>query len=74
MLHALLTNSTTMSYADISDHATEQEEQDRLRALQRRAPEGPRATGNCLFCGEPVEPPRRWCDAQCRDDYEAEQD
>jgi hypothetical protein len=38
-------------------------------------------TGYCLFCDEPIEPlalsgvevPRRWCNAQCRDDWEKEQ-
>ncbi len=28
------------------------------------------ATGDCLFCDTPVEPPRRWCNAQCRDDWQ----
>lgn len=27
-------------------------------------------TGYCLFCNEPVSKPRRWCNAQCRDDWE----
>jgi hypothetical protein len=27
------------------------------------------ATGECLFCGEPVTPPQRWCDSYCRDDW-----
>ncbi|MCX7083934.1 MAG: hypothetical protein NTY69_00145 [Methylococcales bacterium] len=30
------------------------------------------ATGLCLFCDEPVDPGRRWCDAQCRDDWQSE--
>lgn len=30
-------------------------------------------TGYCLFCDEPVDHPRRWCNAQCRDDWEKEQ-
>lgn len=30
------------------------------------------ATGECLFCGEPVDEGRRWCDAECRDYWEAE--
>jgi hypothetical protein len=30
------------------------------------------ATGFCLYCDEPVVSPRRWCDAQCRDDWEKE--
>ena len=30
------------------------------------------ATGFCLHCDEPVESPRRWCDAECRDNWEKE--
>ena len=30
------------------------------------------ATGFCLFCEEPVQTARRWCDAQCRDDWQSE--
>ena len=30
-------------------------------------------TGYCLFCGEPLPPGRRWCDKDCRDDWEREQ-
>lgn len=41
-------------------------------ALQRRAPEAPPATGTCLYCDEPTEPGRRWCDAECRDEWEAQ--
>lgn len=29
-------------------------------------------TGFCLNCDEPVQHPRRWCDAECRDDWEKE--
>jgi hypothetical protein len=32
------------------------------------------AIGECLFCGEPVEKDRRWCDAACRDDWQREND
>lgn len=32
------------------------------------------ATGECWFCAEPVESGRRWCDAGCRDDWQAEND
>lgn len=28
------------------------------------------ATGFCLNCGEEVEPGRRWCCADCRDEWE----
>jgi hypothetical protein len=27
-------------------------------------------TGFCANCGEPVEPKLRWCNAECRDDWE----
>ncbi len=26
--------------------------------------------GYCLTCGEDVPAPRRWCDAECRDNYD----
>ncbi len=39
----------------------------------RRPHETASATGFCLFCGEPIaEPNRRWCDADCRNDWELE--
>ncbi len=28
------------------------------------------ANGECLFCGEPVVLPRRWCDFNCMKDWE----
>lgn len=64
---------------DISDKATEREEQDRAIALANRRPAGPAATGLCLFCDEPLpaaadgQPAPRWCDCDCRNDWEREQ-
>ena len=29
-------------------------------------------TGECWFCGEGLEHPKRFCDADCRDDFDAE--
>ena len=29
-------------------------------------------TGECLLCGEELEPPKRWCDAEYRDRWELE--
>lgn len=58
---------------DIFDQATEQEEQERERALSRREPEGPEATGLCLHCGEPLGGGARWCNCECRDDWQAQQ-
>lgn len=30
------------------------------------------ATGCCLFCDEPLEDGRRWCNSDCRDDWQLE--
>jgi hypothetical protein len=30
------------------------------------------ATGFCHYCDEPIELPRRWCDKQCCEDWERE--
>lgn len=38
--------------------------------LKRRAEAGPAPTGQCLWCGAPLDPPRRWCDADCLNDWE----
>lgn len=39
-------------------------------ATKQRKPEGPVATGWCLNCDEKLGQGRRFCDADCRDDYE----
>lgn len=58
---------------DPADLATRQEELARISALATsRRPEGPKPTGKCLACGEPVEPGRRWCDADCLSMYNRE--
>jgi len=35
-------------------------------------PNVPKANGRCLYCEEPVEADARWCDVDCRDDWEKE--
>ena len=58
---------------DIADLASEREELIRAAALAERKPEGPKATGHCLECGHPFavhKDGRRWCNAECRDDWE----
>ncbi|MCP1674549.1 hypothetical protein J2T57_001651 [Natronocella acetinitrilica] len=57
----------------IDDHASELEQFDRDLALSRRKPEGPKAMGACLYCLEPLDTERRWCDADCRDHWECEE-
>lgn len=38
--------------------------------LAVRKPEGPKAKGKCYTCDAPLPMTHRWCDAQCRDDFE----
>lgn len=60
----------------VDDDATRREEQERERALaeaSQKAKDGPAFTGRCLYCTDPVPAPRRWCGAECRDDWEREQ-
>lgn len=56
--------------ACLTDVATAYEERDREMATQRRAPPGPVDRGQCLYCGEPMPPGRRWCDAGHRDAWQ----
>jgi hypothetical protein len=60
--------------ATIDDQATEREEQARDIALRQRRPEGPQACGQCYNCGEVVSGDRRWCDSECRMDWEMRND
>lgn len=43
-------------------------------ALARRKPEGPRATGECLYCNSALPHGLRWCDSGCKNDWEVEQE
>ena len=38
-----------------------------------RKPEGPTATGRCLYCDEIVADDQRWCDTGCRDGWVREE-
>ena len=55
--------------SDNLDIAAEREELERTFAQAIRKPEGPVATGRCLFCDE-ITDDLRWCDAMCRDAWE----
>ena len=55
---------------DDVDHMLIREEKLHAAQIAARKPEGPQATGACLSCEEPLAAPRRWCDADCRDDFE----
>lgn len=54
--------------SDPADQADTQVEAFTKTAMSRKKPEGPKYTGFCSNCGEPVDAPLRWCDAACRDD------
>ena len=57
--------------ADRSDGAIEMAQ---TVALTHRASEGPPPCGECHYCGEPLNDGRRFCDADCRDDWQREMD
>lgn len=59
--------------ADKFDKASEIEELFKREALSRRAPEGPPPKGACHNCDEPLASGQRWCDADCRHDWERRQ-
>ncbi|TCS69758.1 hypothetical protein EDC61_11958 [Sulfuritortus calidifontis] len=56
-----------MDEVDITAERLEREMEHILR-LRRAA--GPRPTGECLWCGEPLADHLRWCSVDCRDDWE----
>ena len=60
--------------SDEADKAEHQEEMARQAALMVRHRVGPRPTGFCLNCGELIEPPLRWCDSECREDWVKRED
>lgn len=64
-----------MKHADVLDDAADltQRETDSLvsSARERAAKPIPTAT-HCIFCDEPTEGGRRFCDAVCRDSLERE--
>lgn len=62
--------------ADIIDDANAKAEfflANALRERQRNAKKAtPHGVGMCLNCGSEVEDDRRWCDAGCRDQWQAD--
>jgi hypothetical protein len=43
-------------------------------SLAKKKPEGHSQTGECIWCGEPLQDGRRWCSPECRDDWESHRD
>jgi hypothetical protein len=58
------------SKGDIIDQGNEAAETFRRSALSQRKPEGPAATGFCLNCDARMAQGQRWCDVNCRTDWE----
>lgn len=56
--------------SDLSDLATAFEGKYLESALSERKPNAPKPCGHCLNCEAPLPEGRRWCDADCRDDWE----
>lgn len=52
------------------DQASDYEFMDRELALKQRKPTGPVPCGQCYNCGEMLSGTQRWCDRECRDDWE----
>lgn len=57
---------------DDTDIATEREELARAAAISQRKPTGPAAMGFCHFCETPIAVGHRWCNVDCRNDWQAE--
>ena len=54
--------------------ASMREEQFLEAALATRKPDGPVATGRCLYCNAELPDTRRWCDKWCQEDWQFEQE
>lgn len=59
-----------MCWVDVS---VNQQEATLAAQLNERRAEGPAATGFCLYCDKPLPEHMRWCNADCRDDWEHDQ-
>lgn len=56
--------------SDLIDDANNQAELALQIQLRARRLAGPDPTGRCLHCDAELAPYLRWCDADCRNDYE----
>ena len=55
---------------DIVDEAGEREEELRAKALAVRKPPGPVPCGRCYHCDAELDRRLRWCDSDCKKDWE----
>ena len=56
---------------DNLDRANDELEMSLAQALRQRKPEGPMPTGRCLWCDDITNDFVRWCNADCRDQWES---
>ena len=56
---------------DEIDRANKEVEMLLADASRMRKQEAPGYTGHCFWCDEKLPSPRRFCDADCRDEWEA---
>ncbi len=56
--------------ADIIDDSHEIEQTFLRSALSTKRPVGPAPNGCCHYCNGPLTNGQRFCDADCRDDYD----
>lgn len=55
---------------DNLDIAAEREELARQAAIAARRPAAPAPIGACLYCGERLPAPMRWCNADHRNEWQ----
>lgn len=60
-----------MDEVDVTERLSETIAKANLYQSRKDEPEGI-ANGSCWFCGETVEPKRRWCSKACCDDWQIE--
>lgn len=60
--------------ADIIDLANDRADEILEDALRKKKPEGPKPNGKCHNCEEPVPVDHKFCDRDCRDDWEVRND
>lgn len=63
----------TGDIADIGNERAQEFLDDAIAAVRRKASAIETGVGICLNCGAAVDGLRRWCDVDCRDDWEREQ-
>ena len=56
--------------SDNLDIASDREELARSMAQTLRKPTGPAPMGACFYCAASVRDGVRWCDSDCRDEWE----